>query len=169
MDVLMIIAPKKFRDEELFHTRNELEDEGHDVTVASKTTDPVVGMLGNKAEPDIKLEDVNEDDYDAVTFVGGSGASVYFDDKRVKEIAKNFWGAGKVVSAICIAPSILANAGVLEGKKATSWPSEKDNINEKSAGYTGEGVTVDGRLITAKGPEYAKEFGQKLAGMLSEE
>ena len=68
----------------------------------------------------------------------------------------------KVVAAICIAPSILVNAGILNGRRATAFPSERDNINAVGT-FTGKPVEVDGKIITANGPEAAAEFGKKIA------
>jgi protease I len=80
-------------------------------------------------------------------------------------LAKEFNKDGKVVSAICIAPSILANAGILNGKKATSFPSQRNNINAVGT-YTGTPVEVDGKIITGNGPQAAKDFGKKIAEAL---
>ena len=164
--VLMVIAPQNFRDEEFFETRTALEEAGHQVTVASLGVDKATGMLGGEAAVDLDLKQVNAADYDAVVFVGGSGASVYFDHPEALKLARQAAQSDKLVAAICIAPSILANAGVLEGKQATSWPSEKENLEAKGANYTGEPVTVDGRFVTASGPTAAPQFGQTIAQLL---
>lgn len=155
----MVIAPSNFRDEELFHTKEVLEAAGAEVTIASRATGEVAGMLGGKATADIALSDVSAADYDAIVFVGGSGASTYFNDATTQNLAKDAAAQGKVVAAICIAPSILANAGLLEGKKATAFSSEQGNLEAKGATYTGEAVTVDWKVITAEGPTAARSFG----------
>lgn len=162
----MIIAPRNFRDEELFHTKEELEASGNSVTIASTTTDTATGMLGGTAKPDITINDVNVDDYDAVVFVGGTGSSIYFNDLKAHEIARTANGKGKLVCAICIAPSTLANAGLLRGKRATSYSSEESNLRSKGANYTGNPVEKDGNTITADGPSSAREFGRMIAKSL---
>jgi len=164
--VLMIIAPRNFRDEELFHTKEELESSGNSVTIASTTTDKATGMLGRTAKPDITINDVNVDDYDAVVFVGGTGSSIYFNNSKAHEIAITANKKRKLVGAICIAPSILANAGLLKGKKATSYPSEESNLRLKGADYTGNPVEKDGNIITADGPGSARKFGRMIANSL---
>ncbi|MBN1544218.1 DJ-1/PfpI family protein [Candidatus Woesearchaeota archaeon] len=165
--ILMVIAPEGFRDEEFLEPEAVFERAGADVTVASKGVSVAKGKLGATAEVDIDISDVNVEDYDAVVFIGGPGASVYFDDPTALKIAKDAYAAGKVAAAICIAPSILANAGVLKGRKATCFESESGNVGEKSAGYTGEPVTVDGLIVTANGPAAAKRFGQEIVKLLS--
>ena len=159
----MIIAPKDFRDEELFDTKASLEEEGIDVIIASKTRHEATGVLGRTVKPDLSLNDVVVDSYDAVIFVGGSGSSVYFNDEKAQEIAKQASEKRKIVAAICIAPSILANAGILKGKQATAYASEASNLRTKGADYTGSPVTLCNKVITANGPTAAREFGKTIA------
>jgi protease I len=163
--VLMVIAPSNFRDEEYFETRQVLESAGFSVLTASKDLGAAKGMLGGAATPDIALPDAKAKDYDAVVFVGGNGAKVYFDDSSAKSLAKDAFTKGKVVAAICIAPTILANAGILKGRKATVFKDDGliDNLKAKGAEYTGESVTVDGKVVTANGPPAAKAFGKAIA------
>lgn len=162
----MIIAPRDFRDEELFHTKEELEAAGNDVTIASTTTTIATGMLGGTIVPEITIDEVNVDDYDAIVFVGGSGSSIYFNNKKAHEIARNAYYKGKVIGAICIASSTLANAGLLREKKATCYPSEGSNLKSKGAIYTGRPVEKDGKIITADGPSSARNFGREIAKLL---
>ena len=162
----MIIAQRNFRDEELFYTKEELESSGNSVVIASTKIDTAIGMLGGNVKPNMTMDNVNVDDYDAVVFVGGVGSSIYFNDQRVHEIARTANEKGKLVGAICIAPSTLANAGLLKGKKVTSYPSEERNLRSKGAVYTGNSVEKDGNIITADGPSSARNFGRMIANSL---
>ncbi|MEM7822062.1 MAG: DJ-1/PfpI family protein [Candidatus Aenigmatarchaeota archaeon] len=164
--VLMIVAPNNFRDEELLKPKEILEKAKAEVKIASKSVATARGMLGASVSVDLDLSEVEVKSYDAVIFVGGTGAQVYFDDPTALKIAKEAYEQRKIVGAICIAPSILANAGILEGKRATAWPSEVSNLEARGAKYTGELVTVDGNIITAKGPEAASQFGRAIAEAL---
>ncbi|HMN14435.1 MAG TPA: DJ-1/PfpI family protein [Bellilinea sp.] len=165
--VLMVIAPRAFRDEELFETRNELQKCGHEITLASTQTAPCNGMMGGVAKPDILLERANSADYDAVVFVGGSGTPVLYENKDAHRIATEMHTEGKLVSAICLAPVILAKAGMLENRKATVFYSAQHLIKEHGAEYTAEPVTVDGRIVTGNGPAAATTFGQALCEQLA--
>ncbi|MCD6477913.1 MAG: DJ-1/PfpI family protein [Candidatus Aenigmarchaeota archaeon] len=167
--ILMVIAPSGFRDEELLEPKKVFEDLGASVTVASEGVDSAKGMLGVVVSVDEDVKDVDIDDYDALVFPGGSGASVYFHDDEILNLVKEAYEKGKVIGAICIAPSILANAGILEGKHVTSFPSEKDNLEAHGAIYTGADVEQDGKIITCSGPHAATEFGLKIAEVLSHE
>jgi len=164
---VMIIAEKNFRDEELFEPKKILEAEGVKVIVASTSFNIARGMLGGKVKPDMLLSEIKVDDYDAIIFVGGSGASQYWNDSLAHNIAKEAVEKNKVLGAICIAPVTLANAGVLTGKKATVWPSERGKIEARGAIYTGESVQIEGKIITAEGPQAARKFGEAIAKALS--
>jgi protease I len=161
----MVIAPADFRDEEYFETRKILEDVGNKITVANSTGQPSKSSFGKIVKPDKALHDIDSKDFDAIVFVGGRGSSEYFRNQQALSLAKEFNKSEKVVAAICIAPSILANAGILSGKKATSFPSERDNINAVGT-YTGNPVEQDGKIITANGPQAAKDFGKKISEAL---
>ena len=167
MKALLIIAPKDFRDEELFHTREVLEKAGIKTEIASLRKGEATGMLGGRVSVDLTIDRVKVEDYDAVIFVGGSGSSVYFKNERALAIAREACSLGKVVGAICIAPVILANAGVLRGKKATVWDGEFVKMLEAGgAKHTGKNVEVDGKIVTANGPHAAKDFGKRIAELL---
>ncbi|MDD3580343.1 MAG: DJ-1/PfpI family protein [Desulfobacca sp.] len=163
---VMVIAPENFQDQELLVTKQVLEQGGVKVTVASTTTAECRGMQGAKVKPEVLLKDVKAADFDAVIFVGGSGASIYFDHSTALELARQAAAQGKVVAAICIAPVTLAKAGLLSGKKATVYPSGKKELEQAGATYTGAAVSVDGKLITASGPPAATAFGQAILKQL---
>jgi len=166
--VVMIVAHRNFRDEELFKPRSILEEAGGKVTIASSSLEAARGMLGGSAKPDVLVKDIDAKDYDAVVFVGGPGAKEYWEDGKAHAIARRAAEEGKVLAAICIAPVTLANAGVLKGKKVTVWKSEANRVKAKGAVYTGGDVETDGRVITADGPESAEKFGRALVRALSE-
>jgi protease I len=160
--VALIIASRNFRDEEFSEPKALLEQAGAEITVASSTGEAARGMFGMWATPNTTIHEIDPDAFDAVVFVGGSGAHEYFSDPTAHEIARKAAEIDTVLGAICIAPSTLANAGVLEGKRATSYPSEKENLIRRGAQYTGSLVEVDGKLITGIGPEAARSFGEAL-------
>jgi protease I len=165
-NVLMVIASANFRDEEYAEPRKVLEDAGARVTVACSSLNTAKGKLGLKVKPDVLVGNVKESDYDGIVFVGGAGSKEYFDSPVAHKLAQGFYGKGKLTSAICIAPAILANAGLLKDKKATSFSSSADTLKAKGAVFTGGGVESDGKIVTGSGPEAAKKFGEKLVEVL---
>lgn len=164
--VLMVIAPAIFRDEEYAHPKAVLEGLGAHVTTASRAVGTCTGKLGMTAEATVAVADANADDYDAVVFVGGGGAEVFFDDAAAHTLARSALEGGKVVAAICIAPSILARAGLLNGVRATAFPSRQQDLEAHGALWTGVPVEVDGAIITANGPDAARDFGLAIADAL---
>jgi protease I len=161
--VLMVIASSNFRDEEYSTPRQIFERNGLKVTVASSKLDEAVGMLKKeKVKPDILVAKANADEYDCVLFVGGVGAKEYFADASALKLAKQAYDSGKVVAAICLAPVILANAGILKDKKATVWKDNAEDLKKGGANYTSADVEVDGRIVTGNGPQAAQKFAEQI-------
>jgi protease I len=121
-----------------------------------------VGNEGTTIEAEYALKDVNPDEFDAVIFVGGPGMTKELDNEELHALARRFDESGKLLTAICIAPSMLANAGVLKGKKATVFPTGKGFLISGGAEYTAKQVEKDGLLITADGPESAAAFANEI-------
>jgi protease I len=173
MRVLLIIAEKYFQDIELSHTKEELEKRGFIVDVASKTRGIKKGALGGTAEAKLSLKEVNVDDYDAVAFIGGGGAQQYFQDKEALKIIQESFRKGKLTAGICMGPLILANAGILKGKKATVWDAGDGEmiaeLESKGAKFINQDVVRDGRIITACGPHAARDFGKTIADNLKKQ
>ena len=164
--VLMVIASDRFRDEEYQKPRAILEREGVRVTVASSSLKESTGMLGLKVKPDILLKEAKMESFDAVVFVGGMGATEYWNSPDAHRLAKAAFSAGKPTTAICLAPMTLANAGLLKGKRATIWKDAAEEFKAQGVVYTAEPVEQDGKLITGSGPEAAEEFGRALVEAL---
>ncbi len=166
---VLIIASRGFRDEELFETKQELENADIDTVIASTKTGIIKGTQGGKTEAAILVNDIIVEDYDAIIFVGGPGAKEYFDSTVANDIAQQAKNKEKVLAAICIAPAVLANAGVLDGVKATSFPTEQFRLKKAGAEYTGADVERDGLIITANGPRAATQFGKTIVEALTGE
>jgi protease I len=164
---IFITAPEIFRDEEYFDPKKILEDAGIKVVTASTKTGELKGKLGGTTLSDMKIDEVKVADFDGIVFIGGGGASVFFDYAIALNLAKTFFAEGKIVASICIAGVTLANAGILKGKKATAYIDGKDDLIKGGATFTGNPVEVDANIITANGPQAAKSFGQALVKALN--
>jgi len=163
----MIIAFQGFRDEEYAEPKEILEKAGIAVTTASTQIGIAKGKLGMAAKIDILLKDVNVSDYDAIIFVGGPGSYAFFEDPVAQEIAKKAVAEQKILAAICASVSILANAELLRGIKATCFAGESGNLKSKGANYSPSGLEVEGKIITADGPANASKFGQAIVKALT--
>ncbi|MBN2015381.1 DJ-1/PfpI family protein [Candidatus Dojkabacteria bacterium] len=166
-NIVLVLGANDYNDEEFTRVRDALEAENYNVTIASKGVTTAKGMNGGVAQVDLDITEVNVEDFDAIVFIGGSGAHEFFDDKDAQNLSKEFYNNGKITAAICSAPTILANAGLLEGKDATCFPGYEDNLTSKGANYTADPVTQDGLIITGSGPESATSFGEKIVEALS--
>ena len=167
--VVLIVASENFRDEEFFNTQNALANIKANITIASSKTGVIRGMLGGKIEAAMLIDDIAVNDYDAVVFIGGSGAKEYFNNRIALNIARQAKENGKILAAVCIAPTILANAGLLKDVKVTSFPSEQNALKKAGAVFTGADVEKDGLIITGSGPKTSDKFGKALADALTTE
>jgi len=163
---LLIIAPLNFRDEEYSDTKQELEKAGMKVVTASTTTKTATGMLGMRTKPDITISNIKVDDYDIIALPGGSGVKVFYKNQKVISILKQAYKDGKVIGAICLAPVVLAKAGLLKGKKATSWRGAKQTLRDMGVMVLKRPVVTDGRIVTGNGPWVARQFGKRLVKVL---
>lgn len=166
--ILMIVAQKNFRDEELLIPKEMLETEGHEVKIASLSRGKATGMMGESVTPDMAVHEANPDFFKLILIVGGSGSPALAASKDVQKLVRNAYDGGRIVAAICLGGMALAKSGVLAGRKATVYRTE-ESINafkEGGAKYTGEDVTVDGKLVTASGPHAANDFARALIKLL---
>jgi protease I len=166
--ILFILPPCNFRDEEYQKPRAIFANAGARVIVASSALAPAEGMFGARVTPDASIKEVKAEDFDAILLVGGVGSNKFWHNATVHNLAREAGRAGKVVSAICLAPVTLANAGLLEGKRATAYPSAESFLKWKGAIYTGNSVEVDGNIVTANGPEAAEEIARAVVRLMYE-
>ena len=166
--ILMVIAQRGFRDEEYEDPKIVFEGHGFKVTTASQSKGECIGKLGGHAWADVAIHEVNAHDYRAVVLVGGPGCANLLHDHETLFLAKEAYQAGKIVAAICMVPSILANAGLLEGKRATSFSGEKENLEKNGAIFTGNRVEIDGQIITATGPEATSDFAEAISKAITD-
>jgi protease I len=161
--ILMIISPKNFQDFEYNTPKSIFEKENYNIITASSGVDVALGAFGFKQEIDLDISDVEVKNYDAIIFIGGGGAVQYQNNEIAQNICKEAIKQKKLLCAICIAPTILAKAGVLNEINATVWNGngEPAKFLEKfGAKFTDEEVTIDGNIITANGPPAAEKFAK---------
>jgi len=166
--VLMVIAPENFRDEEFKEPYDLFTNSGIKVIVASTDTVPAKGMLGMVVTPDILLDQVIPDSFDALVVVGGTGCKILWDNTILHKIVQNFNATKKTIAAICIAPVVLARAGILKDIKATVYPTAKEHIEKCGAVYTGSDVESSENIITGSNPDAVKEFATAILNTLKQ-
>lgn len=141
---------------------------GIDVTVAGLDGATVTASRGVKLVPDTDLDEALKQDYDMVVLPGGAGgADRLGDDERVRELLLKMADSERFTAAICAGPKVLAGAGLLKGKRATSFPNAMDFLVEHGADYAEDPVVQDGKVITSRGPGTAMDFALALIEQLA--
>ena len=139
---------------------------GVEVTMTSITEEEFVrSSQGVNVEMDAVLGEVDVLDYDAIILPGGMPGTLHLgESEAVKKALLAMNDAGKIISAICAAPGVLGKYGLLEGKKACSYPDHEKNLT--GATVMREPVVTDGNVITSRGLGTALEFGLRLLEVL---
>ena len=126
----------------------------------------VTASRGVKLVPDVTLDEALQHDFDMVVLPGGMpGAAHLKDDVRIIELLQKMAAAGQYTAAICAAPMVLAHAGVLEGKQATSYPGFLDGL--PGVTLSAAAVVHDGKVVTSRGPGTAMDFALTLVEVLT--
>ncbi len=183
--ILAVIAPQKFRDEELFVPKKYWETRGGKVDVASLGLKPgqyAHGMLGARARITVSflkaLRRVKMGYYDVFYLVGGTGSVIYADTsmKSVRAMKETLsyairFGKIRVLAAICLGPSVLARLGLIRGATVAGWKGSAKIINRNGARWVPDPVFVCDalgkvRLVTGAGPFAARTLAEKVEGVL---
>jgi len=164
-----ILAADGFEQNELTSPRDALTNAGADVTVVSLQSGKISGYDSSNQQPnetvnvDITIDNANADDFSALLIPGGlkSPDSLRGND-HVQKFVRKFFADGKPVAAICHGPWVLIDAGVLEGRKVTSYHSIKQDLINAGARWTDEPVVTDQGLVTSRNPGDLDRFNEKL-------
>ena len=141
---------------------------GFEVVVAALKGKAATGSHGIGIAADNTLDAVAAEDFDLVVLPGGEpGATNLRDDARVAALLKRQAAAGRWVGAICAAPNALAAAGLLDGRKATSYPGYLDKDPATGMRFVEQPVVIDGKVVTSRGPGTAMEFALTLIEQLA--
>ena len=142
---------------------------GIEVTSAGLDDEPVRASRGTVLVPDTTLDAVMDRDFDMIVLPGGlPGADHLEQDTRIQALLRRMADADRYTAAICAAPKVLAAAGLLAGRRATSYPGVLDNLQVEGLQVVDQPVVEDDRIITSRGPGTAMDFAltliEKLAG-----
>ncbi len=153
-----VILAEGFEEVEAIAIVDVLRRAEIDTVIAGLHLGPIASARKVMVIPDTVIDTVKADDFDMIVLPGGQPGSDNLNaDPRVKELIKSFSQKGKLTGAICAAPYVLANAGVLQGKHVTAYPSYKDRLG--GAVYEEKSVVVDGNVLTSRGAGTALNFG----------
>ena len=167
MPRVLVPLAEGFEELEAVTVIDLLRRAGIDVVTAGLAPGPVKASRGTVIVPDTTLDAVLDQDFDMVVLPGGMpGAKHLNEDARIKALLKRMAEAGKFTCAICAAPMVLANAGLLSGKKAATYPGFLDRMELADVTYVAEPVVRDGNVITSRGPGTAMDFALNLVEVL---
>ncbi len=160
---VLIMATNRFEESELFGPREILLAKGATVTLASLDRNEIMATVhdapGKTIVPDLTIAEADEADYDALLLPGGVGNPDRLrSEAAAVALIRAFDAAAKPIGAICHAPWLLAEADVLRGRRATSWPSIRTDIRNAGAAVVDEPAVTDGHLVTSRNPDDVPAF-----------
>ncbi len=170
---ILIIATNGFEQSELEVPRDELAKAGAEVHVASTDGKAIRGWKGSDwadtVNVDTALNKVSAMDYDALVLPGGLiNPDILRRDKDAISLIKGFFDQGKVIAAICHAPWLLAEADVLRGLEATSYPSLRTDIANAGAKVVDQSAVADRGIVTSRNPDDLPDFVAKIIEEIEE-
>ena len=168
-----IVVANGFEQVEMTSPREALEQAGAETYLVSIEDSRVKGWKhtdwGDTFEVDVPIDEANAEDYDALLLPGGvMNPDKLRRDERVLAFVREFFEEGKPVAAICHAPWTLIDAGVVDGRHVTSYPSLRADLENAGAEWTDAEVVVDQGLVTSRKPEDLPAFNAKMLEEIAE-
>ena len=168
-----ILVSDGFEQVELVKPKSALDEAGAETRIVSPKHDQVRGWnftdWGEKFSVDLRLDEAKAEDFDALLLPGGviNPDALRIDSKAVAFV-KAFFDAGKPVASICHGPWTIIETGAVRGRRMTSWPSLKSDLQNAGADWVDEEVTVDRNLVTSRKPEDIPAFNEKMVELFSQ-
>jgi protease I len=168
-----ILATDGFEQDELFQPLEALQAAHADVKVVSPTHGEIKGWKhtdwGKKAKVDLPLDQARAEDFDALVLPGGVMNPDHLrQDPKATQFVRAFFQSGKPVAAICHGPQMLIEAGVVHGRRLTSYPSIKTDLKNAGAEWVDGEVIVDNGLVTSRTPDDLPAFNAKMIEEIAE-
>jgi len=167
MSKVLVPLAEGFEEIEAVAIVDLLRRAGIEVCTASLAGREVTGSHDITVLADARLDEVDAGDCDMIVLPGGMPGTTHLkSDPRVARLLRQFAESGRYTAAICAAPSVLAHAGLLEGRKATSFPGFLTSGSAPGIRLSEDAVVVDGKVATSRGPGTAVPFGLALIELL---
>ncbi|GAA3900683.1 type 1 glutamine amidotransferase domain-containing protein [Microbacterium invictum] len=163
------LATNGFEDSELTSPWSAVVDAGATATLVSPASGSIEGKKGHSQQVELAAADARADDFDALILPGGvvNGDHLRMDGDSIA-FAKAFFEQHKPVGAICHAAWILVEAGVVDGRTMTSYPSLQTDLRNAGADWVDEEVVVDAGFVTSRNPDDLPAFNAKLVEEIAE-
>jgi protease I len=166
MAKILCFVGEIYEDLELWYPKFRLEEEGHHVVLAGQSIETFHGKNGYPCRPDALISDMKEGDFDALVIPGGFMPDLLRRDEKVLELTRQFDSAGKMIAQICHAGWIPISARILKGRRVTSTPGIRDDMENAGAEWIDAAVVVDRNLISARRPADLPGFGKAMVKYL---
>lgn len=159
--ILIILPATNFSETEYLSVKTVLANSGFNTFTASDANGLCVGQNGLKVKADVSFFNMHENNFIAIIFIGGPGVKKYWINPALHSIANKFQIKNKIIGAICSSPVILAKAGLLSGREATCFESDKQELEKEGVTYKNLPIVISKNIITANGPSSAYNFAEK--------
>ena len=168
---VLIVATDGFEEWELFGPREILQKRGAEIVLASLKKEPIQATVhddpGKTIRPDLTIDEVNPDDFDALILPGGvRNPDTLRLHGNVVELIKAFDRQGKPIGAICHGPWLLVEADLLRGRTATSWASIRTDLRNAGANVIDQAAVRDGNIVTSRNPDDVEPFTNALIDLI---
>jgi protease I len=168
-----IIANDLFEQAELIEPRKALEAAGAQVKVISKRAGEIQGVQHDKRDQkvrvDLTLDEASPDDFDALVLPGGAmNADSLRMEKKAQEFARSIDSSGRPLAVICHAPWLLVSAGLVKGRKMTSYYTIQDDLRNAGADWQDSECIVDRNWVSSRQPADLPRFNQEMLRLFSE-
>lgn len=166
---IALLATNGFEDSELIEPLKALQEAGAEVMIISEKAGIITGKNGEEVSVDEVVDDAIVDDFDGLLLPGGvANPDTLRLNKAAVQFVRAFFDAHKPVAAICHAPWLLIEAGVVEGRRLTSWPSLRTDLENAGAIWIDEEVVTDQGLVTSRKPADIPAFSAKMVEEFAE-
>ena len=168
---VLIVATDGFEEWELFGPRQILQQRGATVVLAALKRDPIQATVhddpGKTIRPDLVVDEVNADDFDALILPGGvRNPDQLRLHRNVIALISRFAEQKKPIAAICHGPWLLVEADLLRNRTATSWPSIRTDLRNAGAKVVDQPAVTDGNIVTSRNPEDVEAFTNALIELI---
>ena len=160
---IAILSTNGFEQSELFEPKRQLEAAGATVIVVSPESGSIKGWdednWGKSVDVDLSLDEARVEDFDALVLPGGQiNPDLLRANEKAVSFVRDYFNTGKPLAAICHAPWLLVEAGVVDGRNVTSYHSIQTDVKNAGGKWEDSEVVVDKALITSRKPEDLDAF-----------
>ncbi|MGQ9566358.1 MAG: type 1 glutamine amidotransferase domain-containing protein [Candidatus Bathyarchaeales archaeon] len=167
MKKVLMLVEEGAEDSEFIYPYYRFQEEGYKVDVVGpKANQTYSGKHGVPFKSNLAPEDVKINEYEAIIIPGGKAPDRMRINKGLVKIVKDAHGKGKIIAAVCHGPQMLIEAGIVRGKKVTSWQSVATDLKNAGAIFVDAPVVVDGNIVTSRFPADLPQFCKETINLL---